>query len=170
MRAGRFGREVRLQLFPGGIAHQARGAERAGHLLHAENEVHFAAQEAFLTHRHHAADHDRAEMQDHAEARLCLGLQAVERRQRACDAGGGAVAVVPVGQETIAEEFVDAPAARFDDLFALGQPASGDDRHFLCGQRVTELRQGGNVRDEQPARRGLDVLDRLFRRVVVCRS
>src|SRR6266699_2251398 len=94
------------QTRPRGFAQQPCFSQPGGQFLRPEGKVNLAAgNPLFLTDRH-ASDHDRAQMRGEAKRGMGLVLQASKRLQGCANRDFDSLAVMPVGEESVAQELV----------------------------------------------------------------
>src|SRR5437667_3459941 len=98
-------------------------------------------------------------MEDESETGFGKRLSFLEH----CDCGSNVfrdgLALVPISQNPVAKVFIYRSAMLFDDLFTSGEPAANQRRRSLTHQAAAERREIYDVRDQQPARHVLDLLD-----------
>src|SRR5439155_24667493 len=83
-----------------------------------------------------------------------------------CDCGSnpfrGRIALVPISQYPVAKVLIYRAVMLFDNLLASSEPAANQCRQSFTHQAAAERRETYDVRDQQPARRVLDLLDGSF--------
>src|SRR5207245_9171220 len=97
------------------------------------------------------------------ETGFCKRLCFLERFDGGSNAFRGRIALVPISQDPVAKVLIYRAFMLFDNFLASGKPAANQRRQSLTDQAAAESGEIYDVRDQQPARHVLDLLDRSLR-------
>src|SRR5947208_15972038 len=98
-------------------------------------------------------------MEDESETGFGKRFSFLERFDCDSYAIWGRVALVPVSQDPVAKVFIYRSVVLFDNLLTSGEPAANQLGQSFTHQAAAERREIYDVRDQQPARHVLDLLD-----------
>src|SRR5438309_8145189 len=98
-------------------------------------------------------------MDNESEPGFCKRLSFLQRFDRGGYAFRGGVALVPISQNPVAKILIYRPVMVFNNPLASGKPAANQRRQSLTHEAAAELGETYDVRDQEPARHILDLLD-----------
>src|SRR6185312_4808307 len=106
------------------FAYHAIEVKGSRDFLDSKQIIHFRAEQTFLTARRRAADGDAPVMQHRPKRRVSLASQLLEFFERGQYMLRNVFAVLPVGEDPVAEVFVDRALMRVDGEIAGVKPAA----------------------------------------------
>src|SRR5439155_1813164 len=98
-------------------------------------------------------------MEDESETGFCQCLNFFERFDGGSYVLRGRIALVPICQDPIAKVFIYRSVMLFDNILASGKPAANQRGQSFTHKDAAKRRKIHDVRDHEPARHVLDLLD-----------
>src|SRR5438093_4552158 len=98
-------------------------------------------------------------MEDESETGFAQRLSFLERIDCSSYPFWRRIALVPIRQDPVAKVFIYRSVMLFDNLLASGKPAANQRGQSFTHQAAAKRREIHDVRDQEPARHVLDLLD-----------
>src|SRR5436309_65581 len=98
-------------------------------------------------------------MDNESETGFGQRLSFLERFDHGSYAFQGGIGLVPISQDAVAKILIYRSVMLFDDFLASGKPPANQRRQSLAHQAAAERGEIYDVRDHEPARHVLDLLD-----------